>query len=122
MPTQNKIAFITGANRGIGLETARGLGKLGITVLLGSRDKSKGDAAVAALKKDGIASAEAIQFDVANLPDHDRLKKILNDRFGRLDILVNNAGVNLEKVEFGAAGGFNTTSSVPQETLREVFN
>jgi NADP-dependent 3-hydroxy acid dehydrogenase YdfG len=37
MPTEHKIAFITGANRGLGLETARGLGQLGITVLLGSR-------------------------------------------------------------------------------------
>ena len=36
--TERKIAFITGANRGLGLETARGLGKLGITVLLGSRE------------------------------------------------------------------------------------
>ena len=46
-----KIALITGANKGIGLETARQLGKLGITVLVGARDLAKGEAAVAELKK-----------------------------------------------------------------------
>jgi NAD(P)-dependent dehydrogenase (short-subunit alcohol dehydrogenase family) len=41
MASRNKVAFITGANKGIGLETARGLGGLGITVVLGSRDEGK---------------------------------------------------------------------------------
>jgi NAD(P)-dependent dehydrogenase (short-subunit alcohol dehydrogenase family) len=50
-----KVAFITGANRGLGLETARGLGKLGITVLLGAREKSKGEKAAAELREDGVA-------------------------------------------------------------------
>ena len=45
MATQDKVAFITGANKGIGLETARGLGELGIAVVLGSRDEAKGRAA-----------------------------------------------------------------------------
>ncbi len=43
MAAQEKIAFITGANRGLGLETACGLGKLGVTVLLGSRDLANGE-------------------------------------------------------------------------------
>ena len=47
MATQRKVAFITGANKGLGLETARGLGKLGIAVVLGSRDEAKGRAAAA---------------------------------------------------------------------------
>ena len=42
MASQKKVAFITGANKGIGLETARGLGKLGIAVVLGCRDEGKG--------------------------------------------------------------------------------
>ena len=45
-----EVAFITGANRGLGLETARELGKLGIVVVLGSRDSEKGEAAAAKLR------------------------------------------------------------------------
>ena len=115
------VAFITGANRGIGLETARGLGKQGITVLLGSRDKAKGDAAAAQLKKEGIANAEAVQFDVANYDDHARLAKFLGDRFGKLDILVNNAGIAIDGGDFSNPNGFNTTSTVPIKKLRETF-
>ena len=60
--TERKIAFITGANRGLGLETARGLGKLGITVLLGSRDQSRGEKAAAELRADGVACVEPVVF------------------------------------------------------------
>ena len=117
-----KIAFITGANRGIGLETARGLGKQGITVLLGARDKAKGDAAAAQLKKEGIANAEAVQFDVANYEDHKRIAKLLKDRFGRLDILVNNAGVSIDGGDFSNPNGFNTTSTISPDRLRQTFD
>jgi NAD(P)-dependent dehydrogenase (short-subunit alcohol dehydrogenase family) len=120
--SNEKVAFITGANRGIGLETARGLGKQGITVLLSSRDKAKGDAAAAQLRKEGIANAEAIQFDVANVNDHARLAKLLDDRFGRLDILVNNAGISIDGGDFSNPKGFNTTSTVPVAKLRETFD
>ncbi len=44
MTTETKIAFITGGNRGIGLETARQLGKLGVKAVIGSRDREKGEA------------------------------------------------------------------------------
>jgi NAD(P)-dependent dehydrogenase (short-subunit alcohol dehydrogenase family) len=117
-----KIAFITGANRGIGLETARGLGKQGITVLIGSRDKAKGDAAAAQLKKEGVANVEAVQFDVANYEDHKRLAKLIKERFGRLDILVNNAGVSIDGGDFTNPNGFNTTSSVSPDKLRQTFD
>ena len=50
MASHDKVAFITGANKGIGLETARGLGKLGIHVVLGSRDEAKGRAAADTLE------------------------------------------------------------------------
>jgi NAD(P)-dependent dehydrogenase (short-subunit alcohol dehydrogenase family) len=115
------VAFITGGNRGIGLETARGLGKKGITVLIGSRDKAKGDAAAAELKKEGIANVEAIQFDVANYNDHSRLAKLLDDRYGKLDILVNNAGISIDGGDFSNPKGFNTTSTVSTAKLHETF-
>jgi NAD(P)-dependent dehydrogenase (short-subunit alcohol dehydrogenase family) len=119
--SSEKIAFITGANRGIGLETARGLGKLGIHVLLGSRDKDKGEAAAALLRSEGIASIEAVQFDVENRADHQKLADFLEKNYGRLDILVNNAGIAVEAADFGNPDGFNTTSTVPEDILKKTF-
>jgi NAD(P)-dependent dehydrogenase (short-subunit alcohol dehydrogenase family) len=121
MASQEKIAFITGANRGLGLETARGLGKLGITVLLGAREKEKGDAAAAELRKDGVANVQAVVFDVTNRSHHHELASMLEKQYGRLDILVNNAGVMLEEVNFANPGGFNTTSSISEKILKETF-
>ena len=60
-----KVAFITGGNRGLGLETARELGKQGIVVVLGSRDSKKGEGAAAKLRDEGI-TAESLGFDVTN--------------------------------------------------------
>ena len=117
-----KIAFITGANRGIGLETARGLGKQGITVLLGSRDKAKGDEAAAKLKKEGVANVEAVQFDVANYEDHKKIAALIDKRFGHLDILVNNAGISIDGGDFSNPKGFNTTSTVSINRLRQTFD
>ena len=54
MAARDQVAFITGANKGIGLETARGLGQRGIAVLLGSRDEAKGRAAADGLRAEGI--------------------------------------------------------------------
>lgn len=120
--TQQKIAFITGANRGIGLETARGLGEQGVTVLLGARDAAKGEQAAAELRQQGIANVEAVQFDVNSPDDHQKLAALLEERFGRLDILVNNAGILSEDADFAAPDGFNNTSSVSQASLRTTFD
>jgi NAD(P)-dependent dehydrogenase (short-subunit alcohol dehydrogenase family) len=122
MSVQKKIAFITGANRGIGLETARGLGELGVTVLLGTRDIVKGEEAAASLQRQGIAAAEPFAFDVLSRDDHRRLAAMLEQRFGRLDILVNNAGIEHEGAKFGVVGGFNSTSTVSEDALRETFD
>ena len=65
-----KVAFITGANKGIGLETARGLGKLGVAVVIGSRDESRGQAAAETLRSEGIEQVEAVRFDVTRPEDH----------------------------------------------------
>ena len=110
-----KIALITGANKGIGLETARQLGKLGITVLVGARDQAKGEAAVAELKKDGV-DARAVKLDVDNSSDYAAVAKLIEKDYGRLDILVNNAGVMLD----GRKG--NETSKTSQDVLRKTFN
>src|SRR5437016_12056974 len=97
-----KVAFITGANRGLGLETARELGKLGIIVVLGSRDAKKGEAAAAKLRNEGIA-AESLGFDVTRSQDHQKAYDYFAKKYGRLDILVNNAGV-LKESQTSATG------------------
>jgi NAD(P)-dependent dehydrogenase (short-subunit alcohol dehydrogenase family) len=119
---EEKIAFITGANRGIGLETARGLGKLGVMVLLGSRDRGKGEKAAAELRREGVAQVEPVEFEVLKRKDHHRLAEMLEQRFGRLDILVNNAGIQRESAEFAAPEGFNDTSTVSEAAIRQTFD
>lgn len=109
-----KIALISGANKGIGLETARQLGQLGITVLLGARDLAKGLAAAQTLKQEGI-DAHAIQFDVLKSADiHAAVAKI-EQEFGVLDILVNNAAILTETL------GTNSTLTVSEADLRATF-
>lgn len=116
MATQEgKVAFITGANRGIGYETAKRLGELGIRVVLGVREAEKGKEAVNRLQASGIQS-QAIHYD-ANQPESEKSAYDYFERnFGRLDILVNNAGICLEPL-FGS----NNSSSVSQEVLRDTF-
>src|SRR5580692_7622602 len=115
MSTDKKIALITGGNKGIGLETARQLGKLGITVLIGVRDEAKGEAAVAELKKDGV-EARAVKLDVDNSADYAAVAKLIEKDYGRLDILVNNAGIFLD----GRKG--NETSTTSKDILQKTFN
>ena len=122
MSNESKIAFITGANRGLGLETARGLGKLGITVLMGSRDGAKGEEAAAKLRKSGIATVESVAFDVANPTHYGPLAEMIEKRFGRLDILINNAGIVRDEADFNNPNGFNTVADVSQKALRETFD
>lgn len=115
MSEQKKVALITGANKGIGLETARQLGKLGVTVLVGARDVAKGEAAVAELKKDGV-DAKAIKLDVNDAADYAAVAKEIEASYGVLDILVNNAGVMLD------ARTGNETSTTSDKVLRDTFD
>jgi NAD(P)-dependent dehydrogenase (short-subunit alcohol dehydrogenase family) len=119
--SQGKVAFITGANKGIGFETARGLGALGIAVVLGSRNEANGRRAAETLRAEGIPDVEPVRFDVTKPEDHREMVRHIEGRYGKLDILVNNAGVMLEKADFTAPGGFNTTSTVTPEILRQTF-
>src|SRR3974390_1466682 len=90
-----KIAFITGGNRGLGVQTALGLGldkKAGVKVVIGSRDRAQGEAAVARLRKAGV-DADVLQFDITKPSDYQAAYDYFNSKYGRLDILVNNAGI-----------------------------
>lgn len=115
---EKHIAFITGGNRGIGFETARQLGQLGIHVVIGARDKASGQAAVDRLREEHIAS-EAITFDVTSEADHKAAFDYFSSRHGRLDILVNNAGRHLEG-EPGVEHRYST-STLPMRVLRDTF-
>jgi NAD(P)-dependent dehydrogenase (short-subunit alcohol dehydrogenase family) len=96
MNTENapkKVALVTGANKGIGFEIARQIGRTGVTVLLGARNNAAGEKAAAALTSEGIA-ARFIPIDVAALASIEAAAAAITADFGRLDILVNNAGIN----------------------------
>ena len=90
-----KIALVTGANKGIGREIAKQLGNLGMTVLLGARDKDRGRAAEEQLKTEGI-NARFVELDVTNQKTIDAAARGIEGEFGRLDVLVNNAGVYID--------------------------
>jgi NAD(P)-dependent dehydrogenase (short-subunit alcohol dehydrogenase family) len=93
MSQEKKIALITGANRGIGLETAKQLGEQGVTVLVASRKFTDAEATAGKLKATGI-DAYPVKLDVTDPADRAAAAKYIGDTFGKLDILINNAGVN----------------------------
>lgn len=107
------ITLITGANKGIGFETARQLGKLGHTVLIGARDNAKGNAAVDALRKEGI-SAQWLELEVTKPESVAKAATTVEKQFGKLDVLINNAGA-LSYEGDGAA------STVGQAAIRSTF-
>lgn len=111
----NKVAFISGANRGIGFETAKKLGELGMTVILGARDLTKGKVAASDLVSKGI-KAEAIYYDANDSTSVNDVYNYLDKHYGKLDILVNNAGVNHEQLM-----GKNNSSSVSKDDLQNTF-
>lgn len=111
---EQKIALITGANKGLGFETARQLGKRNIKVLVGARDETRGREAAEKLRAEGF-EAEFVLLDVGDGRTHEAAAKHIHESYGKLDILVNNAGIVLE----GLSG---TPSDVGLETLRETFD
>ncbi|HKV91319.1 MAG TPA: SDR family oxidoreductase [Candidatus Angelobacter sp.] len=97
MPPPQKIALITGANRGIGLEIARQLGGLGMIVVVGSRNAERGKVAGDLLRSQDI-DAQVVELDVTRQDTIDAAVQEIERKFGRLDVLVNNAGVLLDRV------------------------
>ncbi|MGW1741739.1 SDR family oxidoreductase [Nocardia sp. NPDC001965] len=108
------IALITGANRGIGFETARLLAERGATVLIGARDSGRGRAAAEKLAAGG-GDARFLRLDVTDADSIAVAASGIDTEFGHLDILVNNAGIP------GRLDGDGTPSATTPDTLREVF-
>jgi NAD(P)-dependent dehydrogenase (short-subunit alcohol dehydrogenase family) len=90
-----QIALVTGANKGLGRETARRLAAAGMTVLAGARDAGRGRAAAAELAADG-ADVRFLPLDVTDADSVERAAAWIDETFGRLDVLVNNAGISVE--------------------------
>ncbi|MGZ3687748.1 MAG: SDR family oxidoreductase [Bdellovibrionota bacterium] len=115
MANVKKIALVTGANRGIGLETCRQLAAdHGVHVLLTSRNAAAGEAAAKKLTSAGVQDITTHQLDTTDEKSVQRLSHFVLERFGRLDILVNNAGI-LPDEDTGSALEANL------ETIRRVF-
>ena len=109
-----KIAFISGANRGIGLETAKKLGETGVKVIIGSRDLDKGVKAADSLIAKGI-KAEAIQYDALDPKAPEKVFNYINDKYKKLDILINNAGIAIEPLFC------NNSSTVTDKVIKDTY-
>ncbi|MFF1572267.1 SDR family oxidoreductase [Leifsonia sp. NPDC058292] len=92
MTTSRKIALVTGANKGIGLEIARQLAQADVHVILGTRNPERGTAAVQALTSEGL-DVSYLPLDTTDEADIAAATAAISDKHGRLDILVNNAGI-----------------------------
>jgi len=112
MDLDGKIALVTGANRGIGAEVARGLARHGAHVLVGHRPASDAGPVVDGIRR-ACGRAEALAIDVADDASVEAAARRVQDAHGRLDILVNNAAI-LE--DDGA-----TTATVPLDVFERTI-
>ncbi|MGA2807535.1 MAG: SDR family oxidoreductase [Terracidiphilus sp.] len=113
-----KIAFITGGNRGLGFQTALDLKDAGVKVVIGSRDLAQGEQALQKLRAAGV-DADLLRFDITKPADYQAAYDYFNSKYGRLDILVNNAGI--AGGTFPGNGPENSASEVPLDLLHKVF-
>jgi NAD(P)-dependent dehydrogenase (short-subunit alcohol dehydrogenase family) len=107
-----RTVLITGANKGIGFETAKQLAKLGYQVFLGSRDEALGAEAIKKLQASGIANVESIQIDVTDSRSIQQAAAKLESKVGSLDILINNAGIAGEQPQHIATTDINVLRTV----------
>lgn len=114
------VALVTGANKGIGLQIAKDLAARGLTVLVGSRDRARGEEAAKTVGN----GARALELDVTNAASIAAAAARIQDELGRLDVLVNNAGIsNVAKAgtSFGEIVAASRPSAVSAVELRAIF-
>lgn len=119
--SQQRIALVTGANKGIGLAIAQGLAKQGLTVLVGSRVLENGTAAAQSIG----AAAHAIELDVTDAASIAAAAERIGTEFGGLDILINNAGVSHAGhpgMSFPDIMKTNSLASAPLQDVRAVWD
>jgi len=109
----NRVALITGANRGIGFEIARQLARREYRVIIGSRDLKSGLGAAKKINAGGSVQVEAAELDVTDEKTVRAVESMVRTDFGRLDALVNNAGVLLDE------GALPSTTT--PEVVRSTF-
>ncbi|ACU07524.1 short-chain dehydrogenase/reductase SDR [Flavobacteriaceae bacterium 3519-10] len=109
-----KSVLITGANKGIGFETARQLLQKGFYVYLGSRDVENGIKAVQKLKAENLAHVEVIQMDVTDPASVNSARLEIGKKTSCLDVLINNAGIN--------GGAPYTALEASKEQFMAAFN
>jgi NAD(P)-dependent dehydrogenase (short-subunit alcohol dehydrogenase family) len=112
-----RIALVSGANRGIGLEIVRQLSRRGIMAAIGARDPAKGHKAAESLKSEGL-EAPVVALDVTDQQSCQNAAAEVVAMFGRLDILVNNAGISLDGPQTPSASVLSVTPDVAIETFR----
>ncbi len=110
-----KVAFVSGANRGIGFETSKKLAEKGIKVILGSRDLKKGKEAVKKLELENF-QADLVQYDAFDLNAPQKVFDYISNKYNKLDILINNAGVLLSGNLF-----VTNSSTVSDDDIKNTF-
>jgi NAD(P)-dependent dehydrogenase (short-subunit alcohol dehydrogenase family) len=108
-----KTVLITGANKGIGFETAKQLAERDYFVYIGSRDKEKGQKAKQELHSIGLRNVDMVELDVTNIDSIKTSKRILDTKIEKLDLLINNAGIRGEVPQIA--------SKVATDIIRKVF-
>ena len=107
-----RVALVTGAYRGIGLEVSRRLARRGFDVILTARDPGKAEAAGAGLKRQGL-KVLPLQLDVTDARSVEGAARFVAERFGRLDVLVNNAAILYD--------AWQRATAADLDTVREAF-
>jgi NAD(P)-dependent dehydrogenase (short-subunit alcohol dehydrogenase family) len=108
----DRVALVTGANRGIGLEVTRQLALRGFTAILGARDAPKGERAASSLEQDGL-KVIPVPLDVTDGQTIEAAKRLVEERFGKLDVLVNNAAALYDE--------WQRAENANLDTVREAF-
>ena len=114
--SNGKVALITGANKGLGLEMSRQLAQHGLTVLIAARNLQAAEEAATTLRNEGL-QAEVIALDINDSAQIQAAVQAIGDKFGKLDVLINNAGVMLD-----GEWSISNASSVSIDIIRKTFD
>ncbi|MBO4663845.1 MAG: SDR family NAD(P)-dependent oxidoreductase [Bacteroidaceae bacterium] len=90
---KEKIAFVTGANKGIGYGIAKHLGLSGWKVIIGARDEKRAESAISELKQEGVNVLGWVNLELRSIDSIEQAAKEIANKYAGLTLLVNNAGI-----------------------------